>query len=463
MSGTGEPCHRRDRSPRYSAGVLRPASLRPRRLARAGRRGARLLAAAVAPALVAPTRARAQALAQPLTRAGALEIALSRGPRVAAAAADTEAALAQLRTAAAFANPTLTASYSKAVPRVHAIVDYPLVDALYLRRGRTSAATALRAAASYRLAPPRAAILLDVDTSYTRAVAADSRARLSRRTAADGLELRRIAQARRDAGDAADLDVRLASVSAGQLLNAAAADSLAAVGALLNLQAAMGLSPDTAVVALADSLGDPPVLAADGRPPNTSGSGREAQPPAPPLLDQLLPVAAAQAALASARVSTRVAQLGRLGLPSVTFGVEGVDPSGAERGPLPTVGLSVPLPFLSRNRGLVDAARAEEDRAAAQLAVARLDAAGALARARRERVAALTRLARDRALVGDAERVAAMALQAYQEGASPLPNVIQARRDARDLLAQSVEDVAAAWNATAALRVASLTTARPTP
>ena len=64
---------------------------------------------------------------------------------------------------------------------------------------------------------------------------------------------------------------------------------------------------------------------------------------------------------------------------------------------------------------------------------------------------------------GDAERVAAMALQAYQEGASPLPNVLQARRDARDLLAQSVEDLALAWNATAALRVASLTTARPSP
>ena len=56
-----------------------------------------------------------------------------------------------------------------------------------------------------------------------------------------------------------------------------------------------------------------------------------------------------------------------------------------------------------------------------------------------------------------------MALRAYQEGASPLPNVLQARRDARDLLAQTVEDRAAAWNATAVLRAASLTVDPPTP
>ncbi|HEY0778285.1 MAG TPA: TolC family protein [Gemmatirosa sp.] len=408
--------------------------------------------------------------AQAITRAAALDAALRRGPRLAAAAADTSAALAALRAAQALANPTLALSYSKAVPRVHAIVDYPIVDAFLLRGGRSAAATSLREAAGFRFAAARAAILVDVDTTYTRALAADARARLTRRTAVDGAELRRIAQARRDAGDASDLDVRLANVSAGQLANAAAADSLAAVSALIAVQVSMGMSPDSVTIVLADTLGDPPVLAAAdpgtaglGRDPATSGAG--AQPPVAPLAtDRLLGVVAAQRSLAAAQQSVRVAQLGRYGVPSITAGIEGVDPTqGGERGILPTFGVSIPLPFLSRNGAVVQAAQAERDRATAELAVARLDAAGALARAQRDRAAALVRLERDRALAADADAVAAMALRAYQEGASPLPNVLQARRDARDLLAQTVEDRAAAWNATAALRAASLTIDHPAP
>jgi outer membrane protein TolC len=50
-----------------------------------------------------------------------------------------------------------------------------------------------------------------------------------------------------------------------------------------------------------------------------------------------------------------------------------------------------------------------------------------------------------------------MALTAYREGASSLPNVLEAHRTARDVLAQYIDDLAAAWIATAELRVFSLT------
>ena len=45
-----------------------------------------------------------------------------------------------------------------------------------------------------------------------------------------------------------------------------------------------------------------------------------------------------------------------------------------------------------------------------------------------------------------------MALTAYREGASTLANILEARRTSRELLAQYVDDLAAAWIATAELR-----------
>src|SRR3989441_4421835 len=86
----------------------------------------------------------------------------------------------------------------------------------------------------------RAAIRFDVDTTYTRALAAFARARLSRRTALDADSLRKMAQLRREVGDVSELDVRLATINAGQLENIAADDSVAAVQTLLAVQLAMG-------------------------------------------------------------------------------------------------------------------------------------------------------------------------------------------------------------------------------
>jgi outer membrane protein TolC len=45
-----------------------------------------------------------------------------------------------------------------------------------------------------------------------------------------------------------------------------------------------------------------------------------------------------------------------------------------------------------------------------------------------------------------------MALTAYREGASTLASVLEAQRTARDVLGQYIDDLAAAWIATAELR-----------
>src|SRR5262249_5862966 len=131
------------------------------------------------------------------------------------------------------------------------------IDFLWLRGTRVQAAQLDRDAARYRYIYERAVVALDADTTYTRALALTEKSRLSARTARDADSLRRMAIARRNAGDAGELDVQLATVSAAQQANVAAADSLAAVSALLDLQVLLGRSSDRIEVSLGDSLTDP--------------------------------------------------------------------------------------------------------------------------------------------------------------------------------------------------------------
>src|ERR1043166_5365789 len=120
-----------------------------------------------------------------------------------------------LLTARAFPNPSLSVTYTKDAPQFHVVADLPL-DIGGIRSARVSAAEFARRAAELRFRFARASLTFDVDTAYTRALAAAAHAQLSRRNALDADSLRRIAQIRRDAGDASELDVELARVNAGQ-------------------------------------------------------------------------------------------------------------------------------------------------------------------------------------------------------------------------------------------------------
>src|SRR6266496_3108158 len=237
-----------------------------------------LVAAALAVFEPSPSRLTAQ---QPVTRAEAVAAALARGARVALGRADTAAARGVVRSARAFPNPTVSASYTKDVPQYHAVVDLPL-DLPWLRGARIGAAESARDATRYGFAFTRAAIRFDVETTYTRALAAAAHARLSRRTAQDADSLLTMARLRREVGDVSELDVRLAAVNAGQLANTTVDDSLAAIDAVLSLQLAMGLPAAEPTIALVDSL----------VPPTHVDS-----PPAPTSAP--LPVAAAAAAVRS--------------------------------------------------------------------------------------------------------------------------------------------------------------------
>ena len=382
---------------------------------------------------------------RPVTRGEAVDAAVRVGPRLAVAQADTAVALAALITARALPNPTLAASYTKDAPPYHSTLEFPL-DFPWLRGPRIGAAAAARTAAQYHYTFQRASAALDADTTYTRALAAREHARLSRRNAQDADSLRRMAVVRRDAGDASDLDVELAAVNAGQQANAAATDSMTYASTLLDLQTTMGIVTQQAEIEPADSLGPPPI--GDGGPDGL------------PVLDQTLEVAAAQATVTSAQLGAALQRRSVWGAPSIIAGFDWGDPTQNNGGLLPNVGLSLPLPLFSRGRGPILQAAAELERARANLALARAEGAARIARTRRQREIAVAKIARDRLLLTSANRVASMSLTAYREGESALPNVLEAQRNARDILGQYIDDLADAWIATASLRVYTLTPTR---
>jgi cobalt-zinc-cadmium efflux system outer membrane protein len=246
-----------------------------------------------------------------------------------------------------------------------------------------------------------------------------------------------MAAIRRDAGDASELDVLLATVNAGQAANLAIADSVTLISSIFDLQTVMGLDTTAIAIVPSDSLAIPPLT-----PPNA-------------VPEMALPIAAARQALSAADLSVRVERRSVFAPFSLQAGVEWGDPGTP--GLLPTFGFSIPLPVLNRNRGPIAQAQAERERARAELALALFETQATIGRAQRERAVALEKLRRDKVLVETANRIVAMSLVAYREGAQGLAAVLEARRDARDILSQYIDDLADAWIATATLRLYSLT------
>lgn len=369
-----------------------------------------------------------------LTRAEAVQTAMERGARLGVALADTAVANARLIVARARPNPSLTASYSGATPNYHVSADVPL-DLPGLRQTRIRAAELGVESAQLRFLSARATIALDADTTYTRAVAARERRALSRRNALDADSLLHMVERRRDAGDASEMDVQLARVNAGQQENITIGDSLTWISALLDLQGVLGMLSDRVEIRVTDSLAMPPEAAVAGQ--------------------STLTEAAAGLSLESATLSARLQHRSVWSTPSISLGFEYHDPGG-QTGILPTIGFGIGLPLFDRNRGAIAQAEAERTRAAAELALARVETRNRIAHAMRERENALSRVARDQQVVTSANLVVTMSLTAYREGAQSLPNVLQAQRTARDVLVQYIDDLANAWIATATLRVLAL-------
>ena len=370
--------------------------------------------------------------ATPLSRADAVRSALTQGARLGVARADSLLASAQVALARTRPNPGLSLSYSKSVPTYHALVDIPL-EFPGIRSLRIRAAEIGAQAADLRNQFVRASIALDADTTYTQAVAARERLVLSTRNARDADSLLHMVERRQSAGDASDMDVELARVNAGQQANVQVGDSLTLVSSLLDLQAVLGMTDQRLAIAVTDSL----TMPADAATPGTT-----------------LSETAASLAYESATLAARLQRRSIWSSPSLSFGFDTGDPD--QTGLLPVFGIGIGLPLFDRNRAGIAQAEAERARAAAELTLAQVEARTEIARAVRERQTAMSRVQRDQVLVTSANRVAAMSLTGYREGAFSLPNVLEAQRNARDVLTQYIDDLAAAWIATAELRVLAL-------
>ena len=374
---------------------------------------------------------------QRVTRVEAVAAVLGQSPRIRLARADSSAARAALAIARQFENPTFGASYSKSQPQAHFTLDLPF-DLIRTRQLRISAATSALDAASSRFAFAREALAFTTDTTYTIALAATARARLSQRSARAADSLLVLTQLRRDAGDASELDVEIARLFAGQAANASAADSLAALTAVVGVQVAMGLSGETPSIILSDSL----VL--DPLPVTPAFTGPRG-----------LLLSASEHDLRTADLLLEFEKRRRFGSPAISLGVETINPGGPS-GALPTIGFSLPLPLFNRNTAATDVARVGAERARAQLALDQIELRATLAQARREALTARARAERSAGLVSGADRVAALSLLAYREGASTLVTVLESQRTARETLSQYLIDLAVAHNAAALVRLLTL-------
>jgi outer membrane protein, heavy metal efflux system len=375
-----------------------------------------------------------------VSRADVEAAALARGPRILFARADSASARAGLAIARQFENPQLALSYTKDSPQQHVLMNVPL-DYPWLRNVRIGAATSGLGAARFRFEFEHAAVTFEADTAYTNALAAARRAGYSRSTARDADSVLTLARLRRDAGDGSELDLQIASVSLGQLANAAARDSVDAVTALLAVQALMGLPSDVPSISLSDTL--------------DAGVAVSAAPGGTQLL-----VAAAEEDLRQAEQELTLERRMLFPAPALALGWDKQSPVTDEAGILPSIGLSIPLPLFNQNRGTILLAQSARDRASAALELARRQGAQQAAQARRELALARDRLSRSERLVASANSVAQLSLVAYREGASTLPSVLEAQRIARETLAQYVDDLAAVRNASGIVRLLTLTVHR---
>ena len=145
--------------------------------------------------------------------------------------------------------------------------------------------------------------------------------------------------------------------------------------------------------------------------------------PIDPMLTTAVRVAEAERDAASRAITVQQ----RLAIPNVTAQL-GVRQLRVASGPAVVAGIAIPLPFFDRNRGNIDAARADLQGAEARAATARLDAetglrAGlVLVTASDQRTAAAERAL---ATANEGYRLARIA---YEAGKSPLIELIAARR-----------------------------------
>lgn len=352
------------------------------------------------------------ALAEPVSLSDALARGQEASPRIARAKAELRAAEGRATQAGVRPNPTISAevenfsgtgpyqSFGQTETTVAVSQPFELGGK---RRARKAVAAAEREFAQIALRKAEADLSYDIIVAHAELRAAEDRAVLSQSVLARAVELARIAETLVDVGR----DPPLTKLRADALLAEAKAESLKTMAQLMSARQKLALfigSDDPELSAVRQDILSPPALAADAQ-----------------SIDERLAVAERDAA------SARVRQAQAEGVPDITAS-GGVRNFRESKDTAFIVGVSIPLPVFNRNRGNIDAARAEGDAAEAQLAQARLDTrfsrrdAELMLSAANERVSALSGVGLFQA--SEAARVAEIG---YQQGKFTLIELIDAQ------------------------------------
>lgn len=350
--------------------------------------------------------------AEPVTVADALVRGRETSPRVAKARAELKAAEGRAIQAGVRPNPEVSVE----VENFNGTGPYrtfrstettvSVAQAFELggkRRARKEVAAAERGYAQIALRRVEADLAYDILVAHAELRASEDRADLARKVLARAIDLARIAETLVDVGR----DPPLTKLRADALLAEAKAGNFRATSELFTARQRLALligSDDGELSASVQDVSVPPALPANMQ-----------------SLDERLATAGRDAA--SARVRLAQAE----GVPDITAS-SGVRSFRESKDTAFLVSVSIPLPVFNRNRGNIDAARAEGDVAEAQLAQTRLDTrysrreAELLLTAANERLTALSGAGLFQA--NEAARVAEIG---YQQGKFTLIELIDAQ------------------------------------
>jgi cobalt-zinc-cadmium efflux system outer membrane protein len=390
----------------------------------------------------------------PLTLADAQRLALERNSDFRIAQAQVAAALAQLRVAREFPNPTLSLSTAKistdGVPESTVLGNGLLarsydsiasLSQLFLvgKRGLIQdAAKAGVRSAEFQREDARRLLLQGVTQAYAAALAALSEAEVLTDSAA---KLRReadIAAHRFSAGDLSASDKAQLEIAADQDELNAESERAIAKTAVVTLEILLGEASPQGSTVLADKLDDwVRRIPAD----------LESQP-----IGARPDVAAAESAVSQADSNLRLQQ--RQKIPDITASMQ------YERNPPfqpDTVGfgLSFPLPVWDRFDGEILAARAAREQSLAQLDRARIQASADVSAARFAFHEASQRARRyEASLVPKSADVLKSVSYSYEKGGAALIDLLEAERNDNTIRVGAVQAKADAASAAAALAAA---------
>ena len=403
--------------------------------------------------------------AAPLTLDGAQQLAFIRNADWRVAQTQVDAALAQLKAAREFPNPTLGLSTSKINTDGRSNATAPgnsLLDRSYdsivslsqlfelggkRRLRRASAEAGVHAAEALRDDTHRLLIQSVVQT-YVAALTAKEQVAVLSNSAASLKREADIAGHRLSAGDIAASDQAQIEITADQLeLNANAARATAKT-AVVTLEILLGEAQPAGNTALADTL--------DGLSPRWALDADAAPAMRPDIV-------AAEAAVARAEADLRFQK--RVNVPDVTLSVQ-YERQPPDQPNTAGLALSVPIPLWNRNAGGILGARAALDQAEAQLDKTRIQASADVAAARIAFREAANRARHfHESLLPKSAHIAQTITFAYEKGGSSLLELLAAQRNDNDIRLATIQADADTASTAAALAAAlgRLTTAGPVP